>query len=167
LTRISNGRGRPFENGHLHVLHMRMKKRIRNLRIGAVGVLLCGLAFALGGPVMYRQERDIQMMFESGNWSLRVVLTKLGVRNKEDLRKATPREDILLTALANTNKQCSSLAAVGAEVSLIFTACGFAMMIAALSLFREVRKLNEEIAEQNARGYSPGAADGLQRNPQR
>ena len=126
-----------------------MKKRspIWSLKIAAVSLGACGLAFAVGGTALHGYQRDIQEMFESGNWSLKVVLSQLDIRSKADLDAATPREDVLLTAVANTNHQCSSLAKDGAVVSIIYAFTGVGMLISAFSIFHETRKLEKNIAE--------------------
>jgi hypothetical protein len=128
-----------------------MKKRspIWHLKIAAASLGFCGLAFAIGGALLYGYQRDIQEMFESGNWSLKVVLSQLDIRSKADLDAATPREDMLLTAIANTNKQCSSLAETGAEVAIVYAFSGIGMFISALCIVHETRRLKKQIAEHN------------------
>jgi hypothetical protein len=126
---------------------MKKLSPIWRLKIIAVSLGLCGLSFAIGGVVLHSYQRDIQEIFESGKWSLGVLLSQVDIRSKSDLDSVTQHEGILLTAVANTNNQCSKLAKDGAEVSIIYAFTGIGILISVFCMFYEIRKLDKQLAE--------------------
>jgi hypothetical protein len=139
-----------------------MRNRITALRdlmsVGCTTVAI-GVAVVAGGIVANDAFRDMHAMFQSGNWSIRVVQEQTGIHAKADIQ--TDRERTLFGCLGATNQECVELTALCAQVALICSGIGAGLVLIGIVSVRRTRTLKRLIAERSVGGDSgTAAADG-------